>query len=251
MTTPEADETTAPLSEGSGAAAPDTPADDLGPGQRAAREEACDTGDDGAPYEADGADEAGEADEGRHGGPGDDAQGAAEQDAPTPPPYDPREERIKGLTRALESSEAQLHDYIKAHKKAKAEWEAYRLRLRRDQEAQVEVARGKVVERFLDVADNLERSLEAAGADTATLASLRDGMGLIHRQFTQALEGLGLERHDPTGEAFDPNSMEALGVVPVTDPSQDGKVVSCIKAGFRLGDRELRPALVQVGRKLS
>lgn len=239
MTTPEADQTTAPPSDSSGAAAPDTPAEDLGPERAAAREEACDRGDD-------------EAAEAAAEGAGEEASGGGEQDAPPPPPpYDAREERIKVLTRALESSEAQLHDYIKAHKKAKAEWEAYRLRLRRDQEAQVEAARGKVVERFLDVADNLERSLEAAGADTATLESLRDGMGLIHRQFTQALQGLGLARHDPTGEEFDPNSMEALGVVPVTDPSQDGKVVFCIKAGFRFGDRELRPALVQVGRKSS
>ena len=43
--------------------------------------------------------------------------------------------------------------------------------------------------------------------------------------------------------------MEAMSVVPVTDPAQDGVVIATMKPGYRIGDREVRPALVVVGRK--
>jgi len=43
--------------------------------------------------------------------------------------------------------------------------------------------------------------------------------------------------------------MEAMSVIPVTDPAQDNTVLATLKPGYRIGDREVRPALVQVGRK--
>jgi molecular chaperone GrpE (heat shock protein) len=43
--------------------------------------------------------------------------------------------------------------------------------------------------------------------------------------------------------------MEAQAVVPVDDASRDGRVVATVRPGFRVGGREIRPALVQVGRK--
>ncbi len=166
-----------------------------------------------------------------------------------PPPTDPRELRIRSLERQLAERDATLREYIRAHKKAEAEFEAFKARMRRDREDDLNAARGRLVERFLDVADNLERSLEATRAG-GSLESLRQGVEMVLRQFHQSLEEMGLERYEPTGEPFDPNTMEALGLVPVTDAAQDNRVVLTLKAGFRLGDREIRPALVQVGRKM-
>src|SRR5690606_22842138 len=128
-------------------------------------------------------------------------------------------------------------------------FEAFKARMRRDREDELNAARGRLVERFFDVADNLERSLEATRAG-GSLETLCQGVELVLRQFYQGLEEMGLERYDPTGQPFDPATMDALGLVPVTDPAQDNTVVATLKAGFRMGDREIRPALVQVGRKM-
>ncbi|MEC9070889.1 MAG: nucleotide exchange factor GrpE, partial [Myxococcota bacterium] len=57
------------------------------------------------------------------------------------------------------------------------------------------------------------------------------------------------EEISPTGQPFDPACMEAMSVIPVTDPAQDNTVLATLKPGYRIGDREVRPALVQVGRK--
>ena len=166
-----------------------------------------------------------------------------------PPPVgtpDPRDLRIRLLEKQLDESEGRLREYIKAHKKAQHEFEGLRDRLRRDQQEQVELAKGRVVERFLDVADNLDRSIQAAQTG-GSLDSLLEGVTLVHRMFDQALNELGLEKHDPAGEAFDPSSMEAHGMIPVSDASQANTVVNTLRPGYRLNGRELRPALVQVG----
>ncbi len=180
--------------------------------------------------------------------------GAAEEtsEAQTPPPKpppDPRGARIEALERMLAEREATLRSYIKAHKKAEGEFEAFKARTRRDLAKEIQAARGKVVERMLDVDENLERTV-AAIAQGGSVETLAAGVKLVHKMFLERMAELGLERIDPTGEEFDPTSMEALGIVPVADAAQDNKVITTLRAGFRMGDHEIRPALVQVGRKM-
>ena len=166
-------------------------------------------------------------------------------EAPLP---DFRDQRIKMLEASLEEREKTLQDYIRAHKRAQVEFESFKARMRANEEDHANIARGKVVERMLDVHDNLQRSLEASRlADT--IDDLRAGVELVARDFLQRLEELGLERFDPIGQPFDPKSMEAMGVVPVAEDARNGTVVMTLKPGFRLNGREIRPAMVQVGRK--
>lgn len=181
-------------------------------------------------------------------GSSDDEAGSSEVETPEPEIVapDPRDLRIGLLQRQLDASEERLREYIRAHKKAQAEFEESRRRMKRQQGDEIEVAKGKVVERFLDVADNLDRSLEAVRAG-GSLDALLEGVGQVHKMFHQALEELGLERFDPSGTAFDPASMEAYGMIPVSDASQSNTVVNTLRSGYRLRGRELRPALVQVG----
>lgn len=168
------------------------------------------------------------------------------------PAPDLRDMRIQMLERALAERENTLHSYIRAHKKAEAEFEAFKQRLERDRDRELTLARAKLVERLLDLDDNLERTISAARRGTAeALPALVQGVEMVHKQFLERLGELGLERVDPTGKTFDPTSMEALGVVPVDDRERHDKVVATFRSGYRLGDQEIRPALVQVGRLMS
>ena len=173
----------------------------------------------------------------------------AEEAAPAEPASkDFRDQRIQMLEAALEEREKTLQDYIRAHKRAQMEFESFKTRMRANEQGHADIARGKVVERMLDVYDNLQRSLEASRlADTVD--DLRAGVELVTRDFLQRLEELGLKRFDPIGQPFDPTCMEAMGVVPVAEDARNGTVVMTLKPGFRLNDREIRPAMVQVGRK--
>src|SRR5215471_7801823 len=104
----------------------------------------------------------------------------------------------------------------------------------------------------LDIADNLQRALDAVPAevrDTADpgLKSLIDGVELTERSLLNTLEKNGVRKFDPTGEKFDPNFQQAMYEVP--DPTvPSGTVVQVVQAGFMIGDRVLRPALVGVSK---
>ena len=101
---------------------------------------------------------------------------------------------------------------------------------------------------ILDIADNLQRALDAVPAEAKATAdpglkALIEGVELTERSLLNTLEKNGVKKFDPSGEKFDPNFQQAMYEVP--DPSvPSGTVVQVVQAGFMIGDRILRPALV-------
>ncbi|WP_027581362.1 nucleotide exchange factor GrpE [Bradyrhizobium sp. Ai1a-2] len=105
---------------------------------------------------------------------------------------------------------------------------------------------------ILDIADNLQRALDAVPAEAKAAAdpglkALIEGVELTERSLHATLEKNGVKKFDPTGEKFDPNFQQAMYEVP--DPSvPSGTVVHVVQAGYTIGDRVLRPALVGVSK---
>src|ERR1700754_380444 len=105
---------------------------------------------------------------------------------------------------------------------------------------------------ILDIADNLQRAIDAVPADAKAsadpgLKALIEGVELTERSLLSALEKHGVKKIDPTGEKFDPNFHQAMYEVPdASVPS--GTVVQVVQAGFMIGERVLRPALVGVSK---
>jgi molecular chaperone GrpE len=104
----------------------------------------------------------------------------------------------------------------------------------------------------LDIADNLQRALDAVPADTReaadpVLKALIEGVELTERSLLNTLEKNGVKKFDPSGEKFDPNFQQAMYEVPdVSVPA--GTVVQVVQAGYMIGERVLRPALVAVSK---
>jgi molecular chaperone GrpE len=104
----------------------------------------------------------------------------------------------------------------------------------------------------LDIADNLQRALDALPAEARDnaepgLKALIDGVELTERSLLNTLEKNGVKKFDPAGQKFDPNFQQAMYEVP--DPSvPSGTVVQVMQAGYLIGERVLRPALVGVSK---
>ncbi|KQT05949.1 MAG: nucleotide exchange factor GrpE [Bradyrhizobium sp.] len=104
----------------------------------------------------------------------------------------------------------------------------------------------------LDIADNLQRALDAVPAEAranadAGLKGLIEGVELTERSLHSALEKHGVKKLDPQGQKFDPNFHQAMFEVPdASVPS--GTVVQIMQAGYTIGERVLRPALVGVAK---
>lgn len=104
----------------------------------------------------------------------------------------------------------------------------------------------------LTVADNMERALQALDAELrekadSAVKGLLDGVELTERELHKVLEKHGVRKLDPQGQRFDPNFHQAMFETP--DPTVPaGTVVQVIQAGYTIGDRVLRPALVAVSK---
>jgi len=151
------------------------------------------------------------------------------------------EEVEPSLEERLTLLEKERDEYLDDLKRVAADFDNYRKRALRDQEALVARAHERLAKALLPVLDDLERALVAA--EEHEEAKLEDGVRLVHRELRDTLSKEGLVEIETDGE-FDPHVHEAL----LTQPSEsdDGAILQVIQKGYRLGDRVLRPARVVV-----
>ncbi len=104
----------------------------------------------------------------------------------------------------------------------------------------------------LAVADNMHRALEAIGPELretadAKVKSLIEGVELTERELLKALEKHGVKKFSPEGQKFDPNVHQAMFEMehPELPP---GHVAQVMQAGYMIGERVLRPAMVGVSK---
>jgi molecular chaperone GrpE len=147
-----------------------------------------------------------------------------------------------GLEAQLAEAEAQRDEYLRDLQRLAADFDNYRKRAARDQEALVARAHERLVLELLPVLDDLERALVAA--EEHDEAKLVDGVKLVRQALQQALEREGLSEIEAEGR-FDPHVHEALLAQPA-EGREHGDVLEVIQKGYRLGDRVLRPARVVV-----
>ncbi len=124
-----------------------------------------------------------------------------------------------------------------------AEFENARKREAKDRMEFRDYALGQAAEGLLPVLDNFELALKSNGSPE----QFRAGVDLIAKQLDDAVRGLGLTHVETVGVQFDPHVHEALGQVE-TPEHPDGVVMQEIRRGYKVKDRLLRPALVQVAR---
>ncbi|HEU5058880.1 MAG TPA: nucleotide exchange factor GrpE, partial [Kofleriaceae bacterium] len=100
---------------------------------------------------------------------------------------------------------------------------------------------------FLNVVDDLDRAIEATRA-LPHAPEVLSGIELVRRGLLAHLGQHGVAHVPALGEAFDAGRHEAMALVPVSDPAQDGRVVRVLREGYSIGEDTLRAAGVAVGK---
>jgi len=131
------------------------------------------------------------------------------------------------------------------HLRLAADFENYRKRVSADLTMGWVRAQAELAKSLLEGLDDLQRVSQFTTED-ATLETLIEGVDLVERKFLKALTDAGLQAVDPTGEPFDPNSMEAMMRVPVEEDGQDETVHQVFQKGYLFKDQLVRPARVSV-----
>lgn len=150
---------------------------------------------------------------------------------------------------ALKAENAELKDRFL---RTAAEMENLRRRTERD----VKDARSYSIAGFardmLAVSDNLRRAIEAVPQEEResgddSFKALLEGVEMTERSMLTALERHGVRKIEPQGQKFDPNFHQAMFEVPNADVPNN-TVVQVVQAGYVIGERVLRPAMVGVAK---
>jgi molecular chaperone GrpE len=146
----------------------------------------------------------------------------------------------------VETENAELRDQLT---RRQADFENYRKRIDRERSETYNRVVADVAAKLLPVLDNLKRALEAeASVESSESDEFRhflSGVDLIYKQLNGVLDALGVKPVAAVGEQFDPHIHEAV-VTEATDDYEPDTVMQEIVAGYRLGDKLIRPALVKV-----
>ena len=126
-------------------------------------------------------------------------------------------------------------DFVNYQKRAKVQAEADRVYLIKPLALDI-----------LNALDNFDRAIETARAGGAS--AVAEGLGMVEKQFVDALAKHGVEAIPALGLPFDPNFHEAIMQQPHAD-EPEGTVVMELARGYKISDRVIRPSKVAVSVK--
>ena len=132
----------------------------------------------------------------------------------------------------------ELHD---SYLRLAADYDNFRKRTIKEKEQSYGTGKADAIEKLLPVYDNLERALNQPTEDEA----YKKGVEMTMNQLVSIFTGLGVEIFGNAGDAFDPNIHNAV-MHTESDEVPENTITAVFQKGFKLGDKIVRFAMVQV-----
>lgn len=125
-----------------------------------------------------------------------------------------------------------------------ADFDNYRKRQEHEREELLKFGTENALKKMIEVLDNFERGKKAL-ENVEDCQTVKDSFNLVHKQVVEALTKLGLEVIETEGKEFDPNFHDAVMQTPTSDKPEH-TIINELQKGYKMGDKVLRPALVNV-----
>ncbi len=125
-----------------------------------------------------------------------------------------------------------------------ADFDNYRKRQEQERENLLKFGTENALKKMIEVVDNFERG-EKALQNVEDCQQVKDSFNLVHKQVLDVLQKLGLEEIDAEGKEFDPNFHDAVMRTPSNEYPEE-TVIAVLQKGYKMGEKVLRPALVNV-----
>jgi molecular chaperone GrpE len=150
--------------------------------------------------------------------------------------------RVEGLEDQLDAREEELDDVTAKLKRKQADFQNYKKRMEKRREQEKQRATEDLVERLLDVRDNLVRALDQDDADAE---DIRGGVETTLSQFDRVLEDENVDVVDPEpGDEVDPHTHEVLMRVDSDQP--EGTIDDVHRPGYVMAEKVIQTAQVTV-----
>ncbi len=153
---------------------------------------------------------------------------------------------LKKLRADLKQAKKEKEEYLTGWQKERADFANFK---KQEDDRRVMFAsslRESILSRFLTVTDSFNMAFANKEAWEKVDPNWRKGVEYIFAQLTAVFEEYGVRSVGEVGEMFDPNIHESIETVTTNDKDLDHKVASVTQKGYKLADRVLRPARVNV-----
>lgn len=125
-----------------------------------------------------------------------------------------------------------------------ADFENFRKRQEQERENLLKFGTENALKKLIEVLDNFERGKKAL-EKVEDCEKVKESFDLVHKQVVDALTKMGLETIETEGKEFDPNFHDAVMQTP-TSEQPEHTIINELQKGYKMGDKVLRPALVNV-----
>jgi len=153
---------------------------------------------------------------------------------------------LKKLREDLKQARKEKEEYLTGWQKERADFANYK----KDEDTRKalfsEAVRERILSRFLSVMDSFNMAMGNTEAWEKVEPTWRKGVEYIYGEFSKIFEEHGVKALGEVGESFDPNIHESIDMVQTDKKEDNHKVAKIVQKGYKLGERVLRPARVNV-----
>lgn len=153
---------------------------------------------------------------------------------------------LKKFRADLKQAKAEKEEYLTGWQKERAEFANYRKQEEDRKAIFSEAMRERILTRFLSVIDSFNMAFSNKEAWEKVDENWRKGVEYIYAQMNTIFEEYGVKAVGEVGEAFDPNIHQSIDVVETDKKEQDHTIANVIQKGYKLGERVIRAARVNV-----
>lgn len=153
---------------------------------------------------------------------------------------------LKKLRGDLKQARKERTEYLNGWQKERADFANYKKQEEDRKTMFSESMRERILSRFLSVMDSFNMAFANKEAWEKVDANWRKGVEYIHSQMNTVFEEYGVKEIGNVGDIFDPNLHESLEMIETTEKDKNHTIGQVIQKGYKIGDRVLRPARVNV-----
>ena len=153
---------------------------------------------------------------------------------------------LKKLRADLKACRAEKEEYLTGWQKERADFANFKKQEEDRKTMFSEAVRERILSRFLSVMDSFNLAFSNKEAWEKVDPNWRKGVEHIYSQFASVFEEYGVKPMGEVGESFDPNIHQSVDVVETDKKENEHKVAIVVQKGYKLGERVIRPARVNV-----
>lgn len=156
-------------------------------------------------------------------------------------------EEVSSNNEEIEKLKAENENLNNQYIRLAADFENYRKRQAQEREALLKYGAQECMKKLIEVVDNFDRAMQSV-EKIENVEQMKETFFVLNKQLIENLTKLGLEQIKCVGEKFDPNLHEAV-MQTQTDEYPEETIIKELQKGYKMGDKVLRPSMVDVAVK--